>query len=198
MQIISCRDCGLFKPHAGRGRRCRECYNIFQRERARYRRATDPVHRQETNRKAREAYQRDAERINAASRKRYAEDPRYRAKFVKAGREYSMRRSVEREQRRPSNPNARVYFVQESTPDGFIKIGFTATKMTGHRGRLTMLQNGNPRRLVILATMPGSKLFELQLHHRFDSARVMNEWFRPVPELLEFIEEQRSKQTIAS
>ena len=79
-----------------------------------------------------------------------------------------------------------VYFIKDE--DGPIKIGYA--RHVGKR-HLT-LQSGNPRRLSILAAVPSNKGFEKSLHKQFSHARVMNEWYRPVPELLDMIEELTS------
>ena len=77
-----------------------------------------------------------------------------------------------------------IYFAQDSG-DFSIKIGYTSKPEPD--ARLPGLQTGNPRRLVVLATMPGEMADEEALHERFASARLHGEWFRPVPELLQFI-----------
>lgn len=195
-KIITCLGCG-FEREKRHGKLCRDCYNKWQRETQRERRASDPEWREHINALGRESYQRHAERIRAEAKHRYATDPAFKAQHIKAGRASSMQRSITREERRKSPPSSKIYFVQESIPDGFIKIGYTTQQMTGHRGRLSDLQNGNPRRLVVLATMPGTKLQELELHHRFDASRAMNEWFHPTPDLLAYIAEVTA-QSVAS
>lgn len=54
--------------------------------------------------------------------------------------------------------------------------------------RLVAMQRDSPVPLELLATIRGRPILELQLHYRFREAALHSEWFRPVPELLEFIE----------
>lgn len=78
---------------------------------------------------------------------------------------------------------SRVYFIQDER-DGSVKIG----RSVDPRGRLTALRCANGgRHLALRATMPGAAAEERALHARFGSLRIRGEWFRPEPELLEFI-----------
>jgi hypothetical protein len=81
---------------------------------------------------------------------------------------------------------ALIYFIQ-SNGDLNIKIGFTADDTPDSRLRAGETWNANG--LTVLATMPGDRTTESQLHRRFALARVSadKEWFRPVPQLLQFI-----------
>lgn len=72
-----------------------------------------------------------------------------------------------------------VYFARK---DGLIKIGSSVDPSR----RLREL------RVEILVTTPGDKRTELAFHTLFADAAVGNEWFRPVPELLEVIESLRA------
>jgi hypothetical protein len=85
----------------------------------------------------------------------------------------------------------KIYFVQvESGP---IKIGFTIKKI---RSRLHELQGGNHETLHLLGLIqPATKELELQLHRRFEAHWIRGEWFRPVPELLQFILTSISRTT---
>lgn len=74
-----------------------------------------------------------------------------------------------------------VYFIQDGE---YIKIGFSST---GAIDRLLVLQGANPRPLTLVATMPGTKALETELHARFHSLRVRGEWFRAEAPLLDFI-----------
>lgn len=76
-----------------------------------------------------------------------------------------------------------VYFVQGETIP-LIKIGIA--KNFGLR--FSSLQTGSPDTLRILAVIPGSREKEIELHKRFSRLRVRGEWFRPEPELLNYIE----------
>lgn len=77
-----------------------------------------------------------------------------------------------------------VYFIQAGE-GGPIKIGLTedVTK------RVAALQTGNPEKLAVLLTIPGGPKEERRMHRMFSYARITGEWFRPVPKLLRFIEE---------
>lgn len=64
---------------------------------------------------------------------------------------------------------------------GDVKIGWTSGEL---RDRLIHLQNGNPTRLVLLASYCGTRVQEGDLHWRFRASRRLGEWFAPTPELL--------------
>jgi hypothetical protein len=76
-----------------------------------------------------------------------------------------------------------VYFIADE--DGYVKIG-TAWSAAS---RLRDLQTASRQQLRILATMQGGHAEEAALHRRFASARLRGEWFQPVGELLQFIED---------
>ena len=54
-------------------------------------------------------------------------------------------------------------------------------------GRIKSLQTGNPHPLHLLSTVDGTKETETELHIRFDRCRISGEWFRPSPEIIEFV-----------
>ena len=81
-------------------------------------------------------------------------------------------------------PTSWVYFLR-SGEAGPIKIGYTGTTPNA---RLSALQTGNPEPLRLIGAVPGTMADESRLHDRFASVRLQGEWFRPVPELLNFIE----------
>lgn len=81
-----------------------------------------------------------------------------------------------------------IYFIQAET-SLFIKIGYTGGEADG---RLKALQTGNPEPLTVLGTMLGDQDAERAMHTRFAHARMVGEWFRPVPELVRFIVESCS------
>lgn len=83
-----------------------------------------------------------------------------------------------------------IYFIQDQTTL-LIKIGYTGNDA---EGRLKDFQTGCPSGLVLLLAIPGSKPWETQLHHQFAAYRERGEWFRPAPELLQFILEQLKRQ----
>lgn len=78
----------------------------------------------------------------------------------------------------------KIYFIR-SGASGPIKIGITREIST----RIQELQTGNPERLHLLGRLLGGRFEESELHRRFADHRIHSEWFRPVPELLDFIEE---------
>lgn len=52
--------------------------------------------------------------------------------------------------------------------------------------RRRALQTGNPKRLVLLGFIPGTREDEQALHNRFSSAREVGEWFRLTPEIEQY------------
>lgn len=77
-----------------------------------------------------------------------------------------------------------VYFVQVEG-DGPIKIG-VSTGLPDNR--VYSLQCACPYELRLVATFFGGRAAEAGLHRRFKHLRLRGEWFRPAPELLEWIE----------
>jgi hypothetical protein len=75
-----------------------------------------------------------------------------------------------------------VYFIRAA--DGMVKIG-TSTNVLK---RVKDLASQSPVPLELVAVVPGNTTDEAALHDRFNDARDHGEWFRPVPELLEFID----------
>lgn len=88
----------------------------------------------------------------------------------------------ETETARPwSNTNV-VYFIRN--PDsGLIKIGTTAYLSR----RLSCLRSHSGAELELLGSLPGNRYVEAGLHSRWAGLRVRGEWFRPDPEILEWI-----------
>lgn len=66
-----------------------------------------------------------------------------------------------------------VYFI-EATESRRIKIGFTAGAPVD---RMKQLQTGQPERLRIVATVPGDKSDERELHRMFAASNITGEWF---------------------
>lgn len=83
----------------------------------------------------------------------------------------------------------RVYFVQAGSPDRPVKIGFTQRPLY----RLRALKTALPDRVVVLLTTLGTKDSEADLHLRFEHLRLRGEWFRPDPELLDYIQAEALK-----
>lgn len=76
-----------------------------------------------------------------------------------------------------------VYFGRMSS--GAIKIGFT----TDLERRLTELWHMVPGGVSLLASALGAFEAEAWVHKRFSHLKISGEWFRPEPELLDFINE---------
>lgn len=86
-----------------------------------------------------------------------------------------------------------IYFIRDEATQ-HIKIGFTAGD--GEKRR-SDLQAACPGQLVLLLQMEGSRKHETAWHERFSSARERGEWFRPVPKLLQAIEDVKASQAEA-
>lgn len=86
-----------------------------------------------------------------------------------------------------------IYFVQDPTTHE-IKIGFTDGE-ADHRRK--QFQTGNPRELILLLTTDGDRPQETELHERFKSSRGLGEWFKPTPELLQFILKSQAEEAAA-
>lgn len=78
-----------------------------------------------------------------------------------------------------------VYFLSDGE---FIKIGFA----TDWQARIKGLQVANPRTLTPLLVLEGSHRFERQLHQLFKAHRVKGEWFRPSPEIAEYVSDHEA------
>lgn len=81
-----------------------------------------------------------------------------------------------------------VYFIQGST-GGAIKIGYAKNV----EARLKTLQTGYPDTLVILCAVPASPTNEKYLHEKFKYHKLHGEWFKPVPEIMEFVKKYKIK-----
>lgn len=76
-----------------------------------------------------------------------------------------------------------VYLITEALPGGglrYAKIGYSVNP----KKRVAELQTGNPRTLVLLYMMPGTEEDERQLHAKYASDNVLQEWFAITPELI--------------
>ncbi len=69
----------------------------------------------------------------------------------------------------PKGPH--IYALRD--PDGLVKIGYTEDL----RRRISELQTGNPRPLLLLGHRPGTQVDERQIHHDHADDRVAGEWF---------------------
>lgn len=81
----------------------------------------------------------------------------------------------------PEMESVWTYFVQRE--DTLIKIGYTASP----RRRLTSLRSKFGQSLKALAIVPATVADEFETHQKFAHLRVEGEWFRPAPELWQFI-----------
>jgi hypothetical protein len=77
-----------------------------------------------------------------------------------------------------------VYFIQAGGA-GPIKIG--ATSKDSPRHRLGDLQTAHYEELRLLGSITTQTSIEFALHDHFKHLRIRGEWFRPDPELMEFI-----------
>lgn len=84
-----------------------------------------------------------------------------------------------------------VYFFQAG-PEGPIKIGWSADV----RARLDAAQVCNHEPLELLVYAPGNATDERKVHLHFDKAHIRGEWFRPTPDLIEFIEGLREGRSL--
>lgn len=75
---------------------------------------------------------------------------------------------------------SRVYFAQAGDR---IKIGWSRNVAA----RIAKLQTGNPEPIILLATRPGGRSLEQELHDRFAEARLTGEWFSSSPDLLTYV-----------
>lgn len=92
----------------------------------------------------------------------------------------------------PAQPKRRqadtrsVYFIQAD--NGLIKIGVAGSP----KDRLRTLRTMSPVALRLVLVLPGRGApGESELHARFAEHRSHGEWFRPAPELISFIQEQK-------
>lgn len=77
-----------------------------------------------------------------------------------------------------------IYFAQATEGGGAIKVGFSDNVPA----RIKQLEAHYGRPLAVLATLPGGREEEREIHERFASLRFgKTEQFRPDPELLTFI-----------
>ncbi|MDO8288193.1 MAG: GIY-YIG nuclease family protein [Parvibaculum sp.] len=79
-----------------------------------------------------------------------------------------------------------IYFI--GGDDGRVKIGYTIDL----RARLSSLQTGSSRKLMVLLTFPGEREREIELHRQFDSDRLHGEWFAVSPAIKDFMDSCKS------
>lgn len=83
----------------------------------------------------------------------------------------------------------RIYFVEAH---GYIKIGFTRDLDR----RVSVLDQVFPEPIILLHHIPGTTRTEMELHRKFAHLRVRGEWFRKAPDLMDYIEQIKSKKTV--
>ncbi len=76
-----------------------------------------------------------------------------------------------------------VYFVRAKL-SGYIKIGFTRVP----NKRIGTIMTDCPEPVELIGKIAGSLADERALHARFADHRLNGEWFRPAPELIEYVE----------
>lgn len=79
-------------------------------------------------------------------------------------------------------------YVYAITDGDAIKIGWTRRPPAGPGGRLVQLQTAHPRKLRLLGVVAGALAAEANLHRRFAAYRLHGEWFRYVPDIVEYFE----------
>jgi hypothetical protein len=82
-----------------------------------------------------------------------------------------------------------VYAIQAGA-DGPIKLGVARRP----EQRLRDLQTANASELRLVATWPAPRWEEADLHEMFAHARIRGEWFRPEPDLLEYVLREADKK----
>ncbi len=87
-----------------------------------------------------------------------------------------------RERTRPGH----VYFLKNGRRK-LIKIGFSSD----HVSRIQNIQSSTPDHVKLLATLPGNRALEAELHKRFAKYRVQGEWFRVEGALADYLERLR-------
>jgi Meiotically Up-regulated Gene 113 (MUG113) protein len=82
----------------------------------------------------------------------------------------------------PPKPEGVIYYVADEA-GGPVKIGFTQDL----QNRLRVLQTGQHRKLILLASHPGTQVDEASIHLRFAGCRAKGEWFSPSSELMSHV-----------
>lgn len=77
-----------------------------------------------------------------------------------------------------------IYFIQQKSVDGYIKIGFSA-KVASRRNDL---QVASAYKLEILAILEESQTMEGIIHTILKDSWVSGEWFKPTAEVLKCID----------
>lgn len=82
-------------------------------------------------------------------------------------------------------PSGYTYFLRDA--EG-IKIG----RSVHPASRMWALQSGNSSKLELLVSVPCAWVSEADAHAKFAHLKIHREWFRPGPDLLEFIEKLKA------
>lgn len=77
-----------------------------------------------------------------------------------------------------------IYFARMEGPEPFIKIGYASNVGV----RLSNIKVSTPYKVELLASIEGTPQDEAALHARFADHRFRGEWFKPHPEILDFIQ----------
>lgn len=83
-----------------------------------------------------------------------------------------------------SKAEGNIYFLQ-GLETGLIKIGLSTSDV---EERIKAIRAMSPDQLRLLRVLPGGHSMEAFFHQTFKQARQHGEWFKPTPELLEFID----------
>lgn len=77
-----------------------------------------------------------------------------------------------------------VYFVQETSSDGYIKIGYSNQVSR----RIEGLRTDNAHEIKVLLILNGDRKLEHEMHRRFWDSHTHGDWFRQSKDLIDFIE----------
>lgn len=120
--------------------------------------------------------------VSPASRARLASAAHPKATPTPRSKAVQVALDILRDERAKVVENGTVYLVAEKRSEYAVKIGWTSK--TPPEARLNDYQAGNPRVLVMLGTLPGTKADEGALHRKYQHDNILGEWFRPTDELL--------------
>lgn len=77
-----------------------------------------------------------------------------------------------------------VYFLCDKS-NNYIKIGYTKRDVLTRKKELS---TGNPNQIFIIGFVQnGTRELELELHKKFNYAKVQGEWFRAISPILDYI-----------
>lgn len=99
----------------------------------------------------------------------------------------SCARAERRSAQRRREDVAQVYFIRRA--DGLVKIGYSHDPAA----RLSQLKQHHQCEMEILATTPGARAAERELHEKFSESRTTGEWFHPSGALMQHIATLRSR-----